>query len=93
MKREHQEVRGTGTFPTGIYGGLHPFELCKSHGKAHNLLETLHLLNLMANLITFYFRNLSTMALLSILSGAHIPHFPIASVFDVLANGNGNIFV
>jgi hypothetical protein len=21
MKQEHQEARGTGTFPTGIYGG------------------------------------------------------------------------
>jgi hypothetical protein len=25
------------------------FELCKSHGKAHNLLEVLHLLKFMAN--------------------------------------------
>jgi hypothetical protein len=56
MKREHQEARGTGTFPTGIFGDMassvefaNVFELCKSHGKAHNLLETLHLLKLMAN--------------------------------------------
>jgi hypothetical protein len=58
------------------------FELCKSHGKAHNLLETLHLSKLMANLITFYFRNSWTMAFL-LMHPVHTSHIP---------NGNG-IFV
>jgi hypothetical protein len=49
MPTTKQEARGTGTFSTGIYGSLHPFELCKSHGKPHNLLETMHLLKIMAN--------------------------------------------
>jgi hypothetical protein len=58
VSRAKKEARGTGTFPTGIYGGLHPllnfanvFDLANHTANAHNLLETLHLLELRANAI------------------------------------------
>jgi hypothetical protein len=42
MKREHQEARGTGTFPTAIYGGrassvefANVFDLANHTAKAH----------------------------------------------------------
>jgi hypothetical protein len=42
MKREHQEARGTGTFPTGIDGGLHPLGILQTFLNSAN--HTAHLL-------------------------------------------------
>jgi hypothetical protein len=56
VSRAKKEHGGTGTFSTGIYGGrassldfANVFDLANHTANAHNLLEVLHLLKLMAN--------------------------------------------